>query len=72
MPKTLAPARRASSIARTRFTETFFSTFPPPTEKTSTASSAPMREIFSHSANELSHPSSLTRAVSSETLSVGV
>ena len=33
---------------------------------------ASRRETFSHSAKQLSQPSSLTRAVSSETLSVGV
>ncbi len=47
------------------------STLPPPTEKTRTASRCASRDPRSHSAYELSHPSSLIRAVSSETLSEG-
>ena len=39
----------ASSSARTRLTEMFFSASPPPTEKTSRASSARRREPLSHS-----------------------
>ena len=59
-------------MARTRFTDTFFSRLPPPTEKTSRPSRAPSRDTLSHSEKLVSQPSSLTRAVSSETLSVGV
>ena len=49
----------------------FRSASPPPTEKTSTASSGPSRETSSQAENEVSQPSSLVRAVSSLTLSVG-
>ena len=41
------------------------------TEKTRTPSRALSRLVFSHAANTVSQPSSLVRAVSSETLSVG-
>ncbi len=49
----------------------FFSTLPPPTENTNSVSAFASREPRSHSTNTLAHPSSLMRAVSSETLSVG-
>src|SRR5580704_6304399 len=71
MPKMCAPASDAVSSARTIFTDTFFSRLPPPTENTSTPSRAPMREPLSQAAKHVSQPSSLARAVSSETLSVG-
>src|SRR3972149_5838523 len=51
---------------------TFFSRFPPPTEKTNTMSPAFSRLPLSHSTKTLAHPSSFVRAVSSDTLSVGV
>jgi len=51
--------------------ETFFSAFPPPTDKISSASPPLMREPSSHLEKTVSHPSSFTRAVSSDTLSVG-
>jgi hypothetical protein len=51
--------------------DTFFSRSPPPTEKTRRPSSERRREPTSHSEKTVSHPSSLVRAVSSETLSVG-
>src|SRR5882724_5094545 len=72
MPKTLAPTSFASSSERTRFTDTFFSRLPPPTEKTRTPSPFRRRDTLSHSEKHVSQPSSFTRAVSSETLSVGV
>src|SRR6202158_5239810 len=52
-------------------TETFFSRLPPPTEKTRTPSRELILEPSSHAAKQVSQPSSLARAVSSETLSVG-
>ena len=55
----------------TRLGLTFFSILPPPTEKTKTASCALSRLIASHSRKMVCQPSSLVRAVSSETLSVG-
>ena len=42
-----------------------------PTENTNTPSSLRSRLPFSHATNTVSHPSSLVRAVNSETLSVG-
>src|SRR5262249_52564874 len=71
MPKTRAPTSRACSRARTRLTLTLRSRLPPPTEKTSTPSPWRTREPRSHSTKEESQPSSLIRAVSSLTLSVG-
>ena len=64
------PSWRTRS-ARTRFGLTFFSRSPPPTENTKTPSAARNRLPASHAANTVSHPSSLVRAVSSDTLSVG-
>jgi hypothetical protein len=63
---------RASCSAPTRFGETGGSSEPPPTLNTRSASRWDSLEIVSHSLNTVSQPSSLTRAVSSETLSVGV
>src|SRR5215213_3690442 len=70
-PNTLAPIVLAYCSARTRLGLTFFSRLPPPTEKTNSASSALSRLTLSHSTNTVSQPSSLVRAVSSDTLSVG-
>jgi len=64
MPKIFAPRSFARSSARTRFTETFFSLFPPPTEKIRSASLFERRDVLSHSTNVVSQPSSLVRAVS--------
>ena len=58
-------------MAFTRQTEMFLAASPPPTENISRASPADRRETLSHSAKAVSKPSSLIRAVSSETLSVG-
>jgi hypothetical protein len=71
MPKIEAPTDLAVSRAATMLVETCFSALPPPTENTSTASLPLIREPFSHSLNVVSQPSSLARAVSSETLSMG-
>jgi hypothetical protein len=49
----------------------FRSASPPPTEKMSSASSGRSWETSSHDENVVSQPSSLVRAVSSLTLSVG-
>ena len=49
----------------------FFSRLPPPTENTNSASSLRSRLPFSQATNTVSQPSSLVRAVSSDTLSVG-
>ncbi len=49
----------------------FFSRLPPPTEKTKTRVLAAQPAARSQAANTVSQPSSLVRAVSSETLSVG-
>ena len=51
--------------------ETLCSREPPPTEKTRIASRDESRERSSHASKVVSQPSSLVRAVSSETLSVG-
>src|SRR5580704_17276717 len=69
MPKTCAPADVAVSRALTMLTDTFFSTLPPPTENTRTASLELIREPSSQPEKQLSQPSSLARAVSSDTLS---
>src|SRR5262249_14668152 len=71
-PTTVARLPFASSSARTRFAETFFSLSPPPTEKIRMQSFSPMRLPSSQPAKHPSQPSSLMRAVSSLTLSVGV
>ena len=55
----------------TMFGLTFFSRFPPPTEKIRMASLALPRLTLIHSENTVGQPSSLVRAVSSETVSVG-
>ena len=70
--KTRAPTSRASSIARTRFTETLCVRLPPPTENTRIASREEMRDVRSHASKLVSQPSSFVRAVISATLSVGV
>ena len=61
----------ASSRARTRLGEMLRSVSPPPTEKTSSASSGRSRDTSSQAEKVVSQPSSLVRAVSSLTLSVG-
>jgi hypothetical protein len=71
MPMTEAPAFLATWMALTRLGLTFFSRLPPPTEKMRMPSLPLMREPLSHSAKIVAQPSSLVRAVSSETLSVG-
>ena len=71
MPITDAPTCFATWIALTRFGLTFFSRFPPPTEKMSNPSFALMRLPLSHSLKTVAQPSSFVRAVNSETLSVG-
>ena len=71
MPVTAAPRCLASSMARTMLALTGGETLPPPTEKISRPSSARRREDCSQVENVPSQPSSLIRAVSSETLSVG-
>jgi hypothetical protein len=58
--------------ARTRFGLLSFSSLPPPTEKMTTASALPSRLPCNYAENTVSHSSSLVRAVSSDTLSVGV
>jgi len=57
--------------ALTRLTLTFFSWLPPPTDNTKTPSLELRLLPFNQAAKELSQPSSLIRAVNSETLSVG-
>ena len=71
MPSTVAPTSLAYCTARTRFGLTLRSRLPPPTENTRIASPARSWLTFSHAENVVSQPSSLVRAVSSETLSVG-
>src|SRR5580658_6148344 len=66
-----APTDFAYCSAETKFGLTCFSRLPPPTEKTSTQSAAPRRLTRSHASNTVAQPSSLVRAVNSETLSVG-
>ena len=73
MPKIEAPRSMPSSSARTRLVETFASRLPPPTENTRIPSCR--GQIGNRAAIRQkveSQPSSFTRAVSSETLSVGV
>src|SRR5271166_3073429 len=71
-PKIGVPRSRASRRAATRLVETPLAALPPPTEKTSSASRPESRDPLSHSAKVVSQPSSFVRAVSSDTLSVGV
>ena len=71
MPMTGAPTSWAYCRAVTRFGLTFFSRLPPPTENTRIRSSGLSRLTRSHSTKTVAQPSSLVRAVSSETLSVG-
>ena len=54
------------------FTLTFFFKFPPPTENTKIPSLDFKLQFLSQFEYEVSHPSSLILAVSSETLSDGV
>src|SRR5262245_10675440 len=68
-PKIFRPRCWASFNPATMFALTFFSRFPPPTEKTNTASFRVALLALSHAANTVSQPSSLVRAVSSATLS---
>jgi hypothetical protein len=70
-PTIAAPRSRGSFNAETRFGLMFLARLPPPTENTNRPSSARSRLQRSHSTNTLAQPSSLVRAVSSETLSVG-
>ncbi len=65
-----APTSLASSMALTRFMLTGGSAEPPPTEKTNRQSFPLSRDDINQFEYAVSHPSSLTRAVSSETLSV--
>src|SRR5581483_6399983 len=65
------PRDLASSSAAIRLGLTLRSASPPPTERTRIASLALARDVLSHSMNTVAQPSSLVRAVSSETLSVG-
>src|SRR6266702_931521 len=67
-PNTFRPRCFASLRAATMFGLTFFSRLPPPTENTNTASLADARLVRSQAANTVSQPSSLVRAVSSDTL----
>jgi hypothetical protein len=57
--------------ARTRLGLTFFSRLPPPTEEMKSASLGLSGLVSNQSTKTLSQLSSLVRAVSSETLSVG-
>src|SRR5438477_4500674 len=71
IPRIALPRSFASFSALTKFGLTFFSRLPPPTENTRIASFPLSRLPLSHSAKTEGHPSSLVRAVNSETLSVG-
>jgi hypothetical protein len=71
MPRTALPRSFANRKAATKFALTFFSTSPPPTDRTRTASLSLRRLPLSHSTKTEGHPSSFVRAVSSDTLSVG-
>src|SRR6516164_5408062 len=62
----------ASSIALMRLGLTLRSASPPPTENIRIASSLSSRLVSSQAVNTLSQPSSLVRAVNSETLSIGL
>src|SRR5262245_22081943 len=69
-PAIRAPRSRARCIASTRLTLMPRSTSPPPTENANRQSSPRRREALSQSAYDDCQPSSLIRAVSSDTLSV--
>ena len=71
IPVIFAPMDFAYCKAVTRFGLMFFSIFPPPTENTTTPSFAASLLTLSHSTKIDAQPSSLVRAVSSDTLSVG-
>ena len=66
------PRSFASSMAATRFALMLRSRLPPPTEKIHSTSFAVARLPRNHAAKTVSQPSSLVRAVSSETLSTGL
>src|SRR6478672_4136483 len=72
IPNTLAARFFARSIALTRLVLTLRSASPPPTENIRIASSPSSRLVSSQAAKTLSQPSSLVRAVNSETLSIGL
>ena len=71
MPQILAPTSLAYSSATTKLTLVFSGRLPPPTERTKIRSFSFKRLPSSQLAKAVSQPSSLMRAVSSETLSVG-
>ena len=71
IPMMRAPTSLASCRAATKLGETFFSKLPPPTERMKIKSLEFNLLPRNHSTNTLAQPSSLVRAVSSETLSVG-
>ena len=71
-PPMKQPAVWAVSSALTMFPEMPRSRSPPPTEKTRRPSFAPRRDPSSQLLKEVSQPSSLIRAVNSDTLSTGV
>lgn len=58
-------------MAEIKFSLTFFFLLPPPTENINIASFLFNLDIFNHSTKTVFQPSSLVRAVNSETLSVG-
>src|SRR5262249_35011085 len=68
-PKMLRPRALASSRPRTMLALTLRTASPPPTENTNTASLLLALLVRSQVAKTVSQPSSLVRAVSSETLS---
>src|SRR5579863_10780557 len=70
-PMILVPIDFAYFTAATRFGLTFFSIFPPPTEKTIRRSFDRRRLVRNQLSKIELQPSSLAPAVSSETLSVG-
>src|SRR5690348_12896269 len=71
MPRILAFLDLAKSRAATRLGLTFFSRLPPPTDNTRTPSRDCSRLVRSQLSNIVGQPSSLVRAVNSDTLSVG-
>ena len=71
IPTTFEPIFLAKFKALIILTLIFFFRFPPPTEKTNNISFFFNLLILSHSIKTDSHPSSLTLAVNSDTLSVG-
>ena len=71
IPVILAPIFCAYFNASTIFGLIFFYKSPPPTEKIKSISVDFNLLVFNHSEKTVDHPSSLVRAVSSDTLSVG-